>query len=231
MSTSSQQETGRKALVVWGGWDGHTPEASVQVFVPFLRAQGFAVQVEQGLEVYADAELMAGMDLVVQCVTMGSITSEQVKGLCDAVAAGTGLAGWHGGIIDSFRQETQYQFLTGAQWVAHPGNCLPSNRVQVTDRQHEITCGLGDFILRDTEQYYLHVDPAIHVLCTTTFTGEHGEPGLFPPGTVMPYAYTRPWGKGRVFVAAWGHTVRDFDVPEARLLIERGLLWAARPRT
>lgn len=231
MNFPDQKGNGRNALVVWGGWDGHTPEASVNVFIPFLRAQGFAVQIEQGLEAYADAALMAKMDLVVQCVTMGAITSEQVKGLGDAVAAGTGLAGWHGGIIDSFRAETQYQFLTGAQWVAHPGNCLPSYRVQVVDRQHEITRGLGDFTLRDTEQYYLHVDPAIHVLCTTTFSGEHGEPGCVPAGTVMPYAYTRPWGKGRVFVAAWGHTVRDFDVTEARTLIERGMLWAARPCT
>lgn len=186
---------------------------------------------EQGLEAYADPALMNRMDLVVQCVTMGAITPEQCQGLCNAVAAGTGLAGWHGGIIDSFRQETNYQFMTGAQWVAHPGNYIPSYEVAVVDRQHEITRGLPDFTLRDTEQYYLHVDPAIHVLCTTTFRGEHGDTQLYPAGTVMPYAYTRNWGRGRVFVAAWGHTVRDFDGPEARTLVERGLVWAARKQS
>lgn len=217
----------KKALVVWGGWDGHTPEKSIQVFVPFLRAQGFEVRIESSVAVYADKEAMSGLDLVVQCVTMSTITPEQCKGLCDAVAAGTGFAGWHGGVIDSFRQETTYQFMTGAQWVAHPGNCIPAYRVQVTDAQHAITKGIKDFELRETEQYYVHADPGIHVLCTTTFSGDYGDASQYMVGTVMPYAYTRGWGKGRVFVACWGHTFKDFDVPEARTLVERGMLWAS----
>ncbi|HMP76101.1 MAG TPA: ThuA domain-containing protein [Kiritimatiellia bacterium] len=218
----------RNALVVWGGWDGHTPEQSANVFVPFLREQGFEVQVEQGIAAYADAERMQRMDLVVQCVTMSTIKPEERKGLCEAVAAGTGFAGWHGGIIDSFRQETEYQFMTGAQWVAHPGNCIPSYSVQVVDPGHEITRGINAFELRDTEQYYIHADPGLHVLCTTRFSGEHGDATRYPAGVIMPYAYTRRWGAGRVFVACWGHTFKDFDVPEARTIVQRGLLWSAR---
>ena len=118
------------------------------MFIPFLRDQGFNVRVEKGLEVYADRELMRRQSLVVQCVTMSSITPEQCKGLFEAVGSGVGLAGWHGGIIDSFRQETVYQFMTGAQWVAHPGNCIPSYKVHVADKHHEITRGIGDFELR-----------------------------------------------------------------------------------
>lgn len=218
----------RTALVVWGGWDGHTPEQSVNVFIPWLKEQGFDVTVSNSLDAYLDAARLSALSLIVQCWTMGTITKEQRQNLLNAIAGGTGLAGWHGGIIDSFRQETDYQFMTGGQWVAHPGNCIPLQEVRIVDRRHEITQGLGNFEIRDSEQYYIHVDPAVHVLCATTFSGQHGQPRQYKAGTVMPYAYTREWGKGRVFVACWGHTFKDFDVPEAREIVQRGMLWAAR---
>ncbi len=218
----------RKALVVWGGWDGHTPEQSVKVFIPWMEEQGFAVEVSGTLEAYADVGKLKAQSLIVQCCTMSKITGEQSSNLLAAVAEGVGLAGWHGGIIDSFREDTSYQFMTGGQWVAHPGNCIPSCQVKIADRNHDITRGLADFAIKETEQYYIHVDPGVHVLCTTTFTGQHGDPSQYAAGTVMPYAYTRHWGKGRVFVACWGHTFKDFDVPEAREIVQRGLLWAAK---
>ncbi len=218
----------RKALVVWGGWDGHTPEQSVKVFIPWLEQQGFTVEVSGTLDAYADGAKLKELSLIVQCWTMGKITGEQRKNLGDAVASGVGLAGWHGGIIDSFREDTEYQFMTGGQWVAHPGNCIPSCPVTIVDRTHEITKGIKNFSVPNTEQYYIHCDPGVKVLCTTTFSGQHGDASLYPANTVMPYAYTRQWGKGRVFVACWGHTFKDFDVPEAKEIVQRGLLWAAK---
>ena len=218
----------RKAMVVWGGWEGHTPQQSVKVFIPWLEKQGFAVEVANTLDAYLDAKKLKNLSLIVQCWTMGRITRDQRKNLCAAVAEGVGFAGWHGGIIDSFREDTDYQFMTGGQWVAHPGGCIPSFTVKIADPLHEITAGLADFVLRDTEQYYIHFDPGVHVLCTTVFTGEYGEASQYKAGTVMPFAYTREWGSGRVFVACWGHTFKDFDVPEALEIVRRGLLWAAR---
>lgn len=217
-----------RALIVWGGWDGHTPKESVDVFIPLLKARGFDLEIHNSLDVYADVQRMGGFRLVVQCWTMGQITPEQRKGLISAVRNGAGLAGWHGGIIDSFRQDTEYQWMTGGQWVAHPGGCIPSYEVEVTDLAHPIAGGIRGFALNKTEQYYVHVDPGVHVLCTSRFNGEHGDRDLYPAGVVMPYAWTRGWGRGRVFVAGWGHTFRDFEVPEAREMVFRGLLWAAR---
>ena len=219
----------KKALVVYGGWNGHTPKESVAVFAPWLETQGFAVRVADTLDAYLDAEYMAKADLIVPCWTMGQITAEQRKALCGAVERGAGLVGWHGGIIDSFRNDTTYQWMTGGQWVAHPGNCIPSYEVRIADRDHEITRGIGDFTLRDTEQYYIHVDPGVHVLCETTFSGEHEPKGCYRAGTVMPYAYIRTWGRGRVFVACWGHTFKDFEVPAAREIVQRAMRWAAAP--
>lgn len=110
----------RKALVVRGGWEGHAPVEITDLFLPFLKDQGFAVEISDSLDVYADAALLAATDLVVQCWTMGEITAEQSRGLADAVRAGTGFAGWHGGIIDSFRGDVDYQRLTGGQFLMHP---------------------------------------------------------------------------------------------------------------
>ncbi len=218
----------RKALIVWGGWEGHTPELSVKVFIPWLEKQEFAVEVSTTLDAYLDAEKLKGLSLIVQCWTGGKLTREQSKGLREAVASGVGLVGWHGGIIDSFREDTEYQFMTGGQWVAHPGGNIPSYQVRIADREHPITRGIQDFVLKDTEQYYIHYDPGVHVLCTSMFSGEYGDKTQYKGGTVMPYAYTREWGKGRVFVACWGHTYLDFDVPEAKEIVERALRWAAK---
>ncbi len=218
----------RKALIVWGGWDGHTPKQSAEVFAPLLQADGFEVEVSETLDSYLDAEKMNALSLVVPIWTMGKITGDQWKGLDAAVKSGVGIAGFHGGIIDSYRENTNYQWMTGGQWVSHPGNCIPSYQVDIADKDHEITRGIPAFTLPNTEQYYVHVDPGNHVLATTTFTGEHGDKTLYPAGVVMPYAWTRRWGQGKVFVACWGHTYKDFDVAEAKELVRRGMKWASR---
>ena len=219
---------GKKALIVWGGWDGHTPKQTAELQAAWLTDRGFEVEVSDTLDAYLNQDKMMSLSLIVQMWTMGKITKEQFEGLDKAVQSGVGLAGVHGGIIDSFREHTQYQWMTGGQWVSHPGNCIPSYLVHVIDQDHPITTGIPAFTLPNTEQYYVHVDPANHVLCTTTFSGDHGEKQLYRPGTVMPYAWTKRWGSGKIFVACWGHTYKDFDIPEAREIAARGLAWAAR---
>jgi type 1 glutamine amidotransferase len=217
----------KSALIVWGGWEGHTPERSARLVGELLEGHGFDVAIEATTEAFADAALGA-FDLIVPAITMSRIEREELTNLLAAVRAGTGIAGFHGLMCDTFRNEPDYQFMTGGQWVAHPGKCIPGYKVRITDTDHPITRGIPDFELKDTEQYYMHVDPGNHVLATTTFTGEHGDATQYRAGTVMPYAWTRQWSQGRVFVAAWGHTHKDFDVPQARELVLRGMLWASR---
>jgi len=219
----------KHALIVRGGWDGHTPVESTDIFAGSLREGGYEVTVCDTLDSFADESLMSKADLILPCWTGGELSGEQWRGVDKAVKAGAGLAGFHGGIIDAFRKETRWQFMTGGQWVAHPGNLIPAYDVDIVDADHEITRGVPGFQLTHTEQYYCHVDPGVHVLCTTTFTGENeNEANEYPANTVMPYAWTRQWGDGRVFVAAWGHTFADFDVPEARQIVDNGLRWATR---
>ncbi len=216
---------GRKVLVVWGGWGGHEPKKCADVFAPWLEAQGFAVEVSDTLDAYLDEDRMRALSLVVPIWTMGEITGDQWKGLSEAVKSGVGVAGWHGGMGDSFRQNTEYQFMVGGQWVAHPGGIV-DYEVNIINHEDPITAGLDDFKMH-SEQYYMHVDPGNEVLATTTFTGEHGG-AEWIAGTVMPAVWKRVWGEGRVFYTTLGHVAADFDVPEVKTIVQRGMIWAAR---
>jgi len=213
----------KSALFVCGGWPGHEPEKCARIFAPFLEENGYGVEISTTLDSYLDAEKMRSLDLIVPIWTMGSITEEQERGLIGAVEGGVGLAGWHGGMADAFRESVNYQFMVGGQWVAHPGNII-DYRVNVVDHEDPVTAGLDDFGMR-SEQYYMHVDPSNKVLATTTFSGEH-VPWI--EGSVIPVVWKRTWGRGRVFYSSLGHVARDFDVPEARTLVERGMLWASK---
>lgn len=213
-----------KTLFVWGGWEGHEPKQCVDIFAPFLREKGFDVEISHTLDVYLDERKMRSLNLVVPVWTMGTITNEQERGLLDAVKSGVGIAGWHGGMGDSFRSNTEYQFMVGGQWVAHPGGVI-DYEVNIIDHDDPITRGLKDFRMR-SEQYYMHVDPSNEVLATTTFQGTGNVHWI--KGCVIPVVWKRMYGKGRVFYTSLGHVAKDFDVSEAREIAERGMLWASR---
>lgn len=213
----------KKALIVWGGWSGHEPQKCAELFSTLLIGRGFEVEVSDTLDSFLDEQKMAALSLVVPIWTMGTITGPQVKGLLDAVESGVGLGGFHGGMGDSFRSESQYQFMVGGQFVAHPGNII-DYQVNIVQRADPITHGIQDFAVH-SEQYYMHVDPSNEVLATTTFSGDTTP---WVAGTVMPVVWKRAWGKGRVFYSALGHLATEFDVPETREITLRGMSWAAR---
>ncbi len=228
----------RNALVVRGGWEGHKPVEATELFLPFLEESGFDVRVEESNEVYADARVMAATDLVLQSVTMSDISREASHGLRTAVEQGTGLAGWHGGIADSYRNDADYLQLIGGQFATHPSkhpdhcagdetdNFLPYT-VKITDlgRSHEITAGLADFELH-TEQYWVLHDDLIDVLATTTHPVQPYHPWHRP--ITSPAVWTRLWGAGRVFVATPGHSPDVLRDENVRTIVERGILWASR---
>jgi uncharacterized protein len=216
----------RKALIVRGGWDGHEPEKVSELFASLLVGNGFDVEISETLDAFLDAEKLSALDLIVPVWTMDKISEAQLKGVMAAVADGTGIAGCHGGMCDAFRESCDWQFMTGGQWVAHPGNDGVEYSVRIVKGSSPIVAGLEDFTVK-SEQYYLHVDPAVKVLATTDFPlvpGPHS-----PNGAVsMPVAWTKRWGEGRVFYSSLGHHADVFDVEPARVMMERGLVWAAR---
>ena len=213
----------KKALLVWGGWSGHEPQQCAEIFAPILEVEGFGVEISDTLDSYLDEEKMKSLSLVVPVWTMGAITPEQEEGLRNAVKSGVGIAGWHGGMGDSFRSSTEYQFMVGGQWVAHPGGILEYT-VNIVNSDDPITAGLNDFSMC-SEQYYMHVDPSNEVLATTTFSGVDAP---WVAGCVMPVVWKRTYGEGRVFYTSLGHVAKDFDVPEVKEIVRRGMLWASR---
>ena len=208
------------ALIVWGGWDGHHPQAFAEHSAELLREEGFSVRVSDSLDSLRDLDALS---LIVPIWTMGTIPPEPLAALLDAVEGGVGLAGFHGGMGDAFRDATDFQFMVGGQFVAHPDG-IKDYEVAIADREHEITRGLDGFRM-SSEQYYMHVDPSNHVLATTVFEPESAP---WVSGVVMPVAWTRRHGAGRVFYSSLGHQPADLGVHEAGELWRRGMLWAAR---
>ncbi|UZX01352.1 hypothetical protein F8G81_01005 [Arthrobacter sp. CDRTa11] len=231
--------TGKKsALVVRGGWDGHQPVEATDRFIPFLEGNGYNVRVEDSPKIYGDTDYMAGVDLIMQCMTMSTIERDEFNGLRTAVENGTGLAGWHGGIADSYRNTSDYLHLIGGQFACHPGKhpdertgAQADNYVPYTVNMlpaaadHPITRGLSDFDLV-TEQYWVLADDYIDVLATTTQKVRPWDP--WNREVTSPAVWTRQWGQGRIFVCTPGHNLKVLEDANVNTLIERGLLWASR---
>jgi len=216
----------KKAWIIQGGWDGHEPELVAGRFARMLRAEGFEAEIFDTLDVLCSTEALNELDLLVPVWTMGKITREQSNAVVEAVGKyGVGLAGCHGGMCDAFREDTQWQFLTGGQWVSHPGGDGVKYRVNIRRGSSPLTEGIEDFDV-STEQYYVHVDPANEVLATTRYpvvNYYHAANGEVD----VPVAWTRRWGHGRVYYSSLGHHDDVFDVPQAQEMMRRGFLWAA----
>lgn len=215
----------KKALILQGGWDGHEPQLVSKRFAQLLEKNGYTCTISDTLDVLADAASLMELDLIVPCWTMGTINPRYVVNVSKAVAAGTGLAGCHGGMCDAFRQDTEWQFMTGGQWVSHPGGDGISYTVNIRHGSSPIVEGIDDFDVC-SEQYYLHVDPAVEVLATTRFPSV-AYYNMSNKPVEMPVAWTKYWGNGRVFYLSLGHLDDVFDkCPSAQTLMERGMLWA-----
>ena len=212
----------REALIVWGGWIGHEPDRCARVVGEMLEDEGFSVLIESSTAAFADPGL-ASLSLIVPIVTHGQIEPSAVTNLAKAVRGGVGLAGFHGGMCDAFREAVEYQFMCGGQWVAHPGNII-NYRVNVARPDDPVMAGIEDFDYQ-SEQYYMHVDPSNEVLATTTFSGEHA---YWIKGVVMPVVWKRRHGEGRVFYSSLGHAAAELEIPQMRTILRRGMNWAAR---
>ncbi|EPZ53000.1 ThuA domain-containing protein [Alicyclobacillus acidoterrestris] len=204
-----------QALVVYGGWEGHYPGEIADIFAELLGEIGFGVTMSDRLDSFTSADDLRAFQLIVLHWTQGDIAPNQFAALREAVHGGVGLAGIHGGLGDAFRNIPEFQYMVGGQWVAHPGNDGVTYDVTVTDLNHPITQGVPNFTVT-SEQYYMHIDPAIHTLATTRF----GD-------TVMPVAWTKRYGSGKVFYHSLGHHPDVVRMPEVLRLTRQGLAWAA----
>lgn len=214
-----------KALITWGGWDGHQPDKVAALFADWLGEAGFSVTVTDTLTCFDDPGALSDLGLIVPVWTMSKIEKEQALNVCAAVASGVGIAGCHGGMCDAFRENVDWQFMTGAQWVAHPGNDGVDYTVRMVS-DDPLVAGVGDFRV-ETEQYYLHVDPVVKVHAVCDFPVVEGHHSANGP-VAMPVIFTKRWGAGRVYYNALGHQASVIADGPAAELMRRGLIWAAR---
>lgn len=215
----------KKALIVWGGWNGHEPEEVAEIFKDVLEEEGFEVEVSNTLETFSDSAKLKALDLIVPVWTMGELKREWMQSVSEAVQSGVGIAGCHGGMCDAFRNNVDWQFMTGGQWVAHPGNDGVEYVVNIKNSSSTILEGIDDFVVK-SEQYYMHVDPAVEVLATTRFPVVPG-PHSLNKAVDMPVVWTKRWGVGRVFYCSLGHKANIVAMPETKLIMRRGFNWSA----
>ncbi|RXP57878.1 ThuA domain-containing protein [Lutibacter sp. HS1-25] len=211
----------KRVLLVYGGWEGHQPEAFAKRVNEWLQKEGAIVTLSDSLGVYTQKEIMENTDIIIQHWTMGQISKEQSNALQKAVKNGVGLAGCHGGLGDSFRNNTGYQYMIGGQFVAHPGGLI-NYTVKISNEKSPISKGLKSFDIKHTEQYYMHIDPKVKVLATTTFSNTYD---YWIEGAVMPICWTTKFGKGNIFYLSIGHDPQDFDNYESWQLLTRGIKW------
>lgn len=205
----------KRALILSGGWDGHHPSEITGIFNQMLVAEGFEVDISNSLQSIHTEYPLKNYQLIIPNWTMGQIPYDCLSAILDAVRNGTGVAGIHGGMGDAFRNDTEYQFMVGGQFVAHPGGQDVEYSVAIKDKEHVVTKGVNDFEMR-SELYYMHIDPSIHILAATK-TNQID----------MPVAWTKTYGKGRVFYCSIGHKPEDLMNKNGWTLVKNGILWAS----
>ena len=238
---------GKNILFVYGGTI-HSPKESADLFVPILKAEGAKVRVFDNFSVYEDEKLMSETDLIIQAFTdfftpvEDRMNDKQFKGLQIAILNGTGFSGWHGGLGASNKVNQRYQFMVGGQFVSHPGG-ITNYKVKIIDSKDLITKDMSDFLVKNSEQYYMLVDPNIKVLAVSEFMKDtyHKSDSLKLEkidyldidveneikGSVMPVVWKKYYGKGRIFYSSIGHNLSDFDIPEVMNIQMRGFRWAS----
>jgi len=216
----------KHVLLVYGGWPGHQPDAFGAKMAAWFEQHNAKVTQAQQTTVYADEALMNTVDLIVQHITMSKIAQKEAMGLLKAVGRGVGFAGCHGGIGDSFRENTEYQYMVGGQFVKHPGGQI-DHKVHFVAPDDPTVEGLPDFEIK-TEQYYMHLDPNVNVLAATQFSGEHDG---WIDGAVIPVSWKKYYGNGRVFYTSLGHAPEIFDQPTFWTHFTRGIYWASASKS
>ena len=214
----------KNILIVYGGWKGHQPEIFANKIAAWLKDKGAKVTLSESTKIYTNQGVMRQVDLIIQHITMSEMSGSESRALQEAVKRGVGLAGCHGGLGDAFRNNTEYQYMIGGQFVKHHGGQVDYT-VNITAPENPLVMDIKDFALH-SEQYYMHIDPAITILATTQFTGEND---AWIEGIEIPVVWTKPYGKGRIFYSSLGHNKEDFDIPQVWEIITRGITWAASP--
>jgi type 1 glutamine amidotransferase len=210
----------KRALIVWGGLELHQPKRGAELVGGWLQEAGFAVSLSNDYEELGEA---ADYDLVMPQVTGGELSTDASIAFCAAVETGVGVAAFHHGLATSFPGNAQLRFVSGSTFASHPGDVV-SYQIEPLETGDPVMAGISTFT-HTSEQYYLHVDPSVEVLATTTFSGEHA---WWKKGVTMPVVFKSRFGEGRLFYSALGHQPQELANPLIATILKRGMAWASR---
>ena len=211
----------QEALIFSGGWKGHKPHEAARVIKLELEQLGYTVTSTKTMACLNDAAALKKYDLIIPNWTMGKISPVQLKNLSDAVKAGAGLAGLHGGMGDAFRKTPEYEAMVGGQFLKHPYKGKYDVNIQASD--HPVMKKVPADFDYSSEKYFMRLSDDITVLADTDYSS-------IKPGLRMPVVWVKKWGKGRVFYSALGHNVPlEYEkYPEAKVILIEGCRWATR---
>jgi len=200
----------KKALIIWGGWEGHTPKLIADRIGELLEKDNYNVTITCDFAVLINDELIK-YDVIVPVWSCGINGEYYLKQLLEAVKSGVGLATFHGG-INWFEDEKYYKMI-GALYLDDSSE--EKYIIKITDKKHPITVGLDDFNII-SEKYYMQVDPSNNVLTIADFSGIE-----------TPVAWTKNYGKGRIFYTSLAHSSEHFFSNSNMTMILNGIKWCS----
>ena len=147
-----------------------------------------------------------------------NLTPKQRDGLLHFVRSGGPWVGMHSA-GDFLKTSPDYVKMVGGKFQTHPP--FGEMKVRRILGDHPILEGVEDFITKD--EFYYMTDCGLgdkHVL----LVGEGPN-----DGKTRPVAWTKRYGKGKVFYTVLGHALESFRNENFLKLLHNAVLWALRP--
>ncbi len=201
-------------LLIFVGTEGiyHDHAGNGQFLTAMINdTDDIAADFSQDYDALADG--LGGYNTVLFYTDVGELTTAQKRGLLSYIRTGGGFFGLHTAAA-SFRESEGYHSMLNGFFDGH--SPYMNFTVNVSDKEHPITEGLGDFEVTD-ELYYLKHNPAVshHLMHAYDETKDETH--------VMAFHHT--YGEGRVFYFALGHDMAVLENPSFQTVIRRGALW------
>ena len=198
-----------KVLVLHGGGH-HDFDACGKVLIDYLNTTG---KIEPELvkeKSILSSDALNDYEAIIVYTQGGKLTEREENGLLSFVQKGKGLLGIHSA-SDSFKENKEYIKMLGSEFIGH---ARPYEfNVYIKDKTHFISQRLSEFKVFD-ELYLLKNEPDINIVLTAHWQGK-----------MVPIAYTKSYGDGRVGYIALGHGLEAFTNPSFQKLVLRGLEW------
>jgi uncharacterized protein len=224
-----QQAAATLRVLLLSGANNHDWKTTTPALKKILEDSGrFTVDVAED-PAKCEAGTFGAYDVIVSDWTSWPDTKKRIwpeaveKAFLDFVRDGKGLAVFHAAST-AFQTWPEYQQMVGSTWaLGTTGHGrIHAFKVSITDRNHPITRGMADFMIRDELWHRTGKQADLHVLCKAFSSKDSGG-----SGDSEPVALWTKFGRGRCFNLVLGHDAEAMSHAGWRTLMTRGVEWAA----